>query len=133
MSEEVLKFMQRRWDNIKAIQEKRMNIFLDPFFRKAPAMFALKDIAEPKPEHVRACLMEIARHLLSFGGEVPKATELQQYVVVVTVNDEPPKPPVITGVFGPFSEKQADEWAKIHAAVYKTASLCITPLDKDKE
>lgn len=42
-----------------------MSIFDHPFFRKAPAFAALQVVSEPKPEHVRACLMELARYVLA--------------------------------------------------------------------
>jgi hypothetical protein len=38
-------------------------VFGDPFFETKPAMAALQDVMEPNPEHIRACLMEIARHI----------------------------------------------------------------------
>lgn len=36
--------------------------FDHPFFANKPALKALKDNANPHPEHVRACLMELCRH-----------------------------------------------------------------------
>jgi hypothetical protein len=40
------------------------SIFDHPFFRKAPAFAALLDKDDPTPEHLRACLMELARFVL---------------------------------------------------------------------
>lgn len=123
--------------------------FEHPFFRKAPAMAALKDIKEPNPEHVRACLMEMARYMFALqieleekgfkfrregmkSGSYRDDTPQEAWCVVVSVNDEPPKPPVITGVFGPFTEKEANDLVEVMRKVYyaKDTSFLITPLDR---
>jgi hypothetical protein len=39
-------------------------MFENKFFDKCPALRALEYIQEPKPEHIRACLLELTRYLL---------------------------------------------------------------------
>lgn len=54
----------------------------------------------------------------------------EKYVVVVQVDDEPPQPPIITSVFGPFdTESEADDWA-FSQYVKKGTNLLIIPLSK---
>jgi hypothetical protein len=52
--------------------EKSKGIFDHPFFKKAPAFAALERTPEPKPEHVRACLMELARYVLTKVDKLEK-------------------------------------------------------------
>jgi hypothetical protein len=42
----------------------KTSFFDHPFFRNKPALAALKDVQDPKPEHIRACLLEMARHII---------------------------------------------------------------------
>ena len=48
------------WDD----RPSTVSIYDDPFFRRMPAMAALKDTPQPNTEHIRACLMEMSRHLI---------------------------------------------------------------------
>ncbi len=38
-------------------------IYDSPIFKKCPALAALSSIKEPQPEHIRACLMELALYI----------------------------------------------------------------------
>jgi len=48
------------------------DFFGHDFFRTAPAMAALKGNSDPKPEHLRACLMELTRYVLRGSNSGPK-------------------------------------------------------------
>lgn len=41
------------------------SVFAHRFIKKAPAFAALKTVDRPIPEHVRSCLLELARHVLA--------------------------------------------------------------------
>ena len=45
-------------------ETKTKSSFDHPFFHNKPALAALKDSPQPEPEHIRACLMEMARHII---------------------------------------------------------------------
>ncbi len=46
-----------------------MSVFGNPIFSRCPALMALEKTPEPKPEHVRACLLELARHIARLPDE----------------------------------------------------------------
>lgn len=43
----------------------KKNFFDSDLFKKSPALAALKDIDEPKPETLRACILELARYIVA--------------------------------------------------------------------
>jgi hypothetical protein len=53
----------------QAQKTKLLSLFEHPFFKKAPAMESLRTINTPSPEHIRACLMELARYFLTVFDE----------------------------------------------------------------
>jgi hypothetical protein len=65
------------WDRLAAPADPAAgpspgSVFDHPFFANKPALKALYDTADPKPEHVRACLVELCRHFTRPRPAPPK-------------------------------------------------------------
>lgn len=54
------------------------------------------------------------------------------WCVVVTKDDEPPLPPIVTGVFGPMTEGQALDFALCQNVEDSGVKLLVTPLERPK-
>lgn len=48
-----------------------MSFFNDPYFRNKPALASLEKIQNPTPEHVRSCLLEMARDIIAMKRQEP--------------------------------------------------------------
>ena len=48
-----------------------------PFFKTKPAIAAFKNISDPKPDQLRACILELCRHIIKQDERI---TELESMV-----------------------------------------------------
>ncbi len=55
-------------------------MFEDKFFKNKPAIASLQKVDQPKPDHLRSCVLELCAHIIRRGQPVVSNQEIEDFI-----------------------------------------------------